>query len=167
MPARKLHSYLGDSSRLQALTQQAQRLTALERTWKEIAPPPLASSATVGVLHGQTLVVFATNGATAAKLRQLLPSLVEKFQKRGFEVTAIRIEVQAPQRHAEAPRKKSAALSTTALESLAGLEQSLQASPLKDALQTLLRRHAASGQNEPSHGQDSAEDQKKNQGKFE
>lgn len=167
MPARKLGSYLGNSSRLQALTRQVQHLAALERTWKEIAPSPLASSATVGVLQQQTLVIFAANGAVAAKLRQLLPSLVGKFQKRGFEVTAIRIEVQAPPRRAEAPRKKTAALSPKALERLAELEQSLQASTLKNALQTLLRRHAGSGQDEPAHRQEGAEDQEKDQGEFE
>ena len=165
MPARKLGSYLGDSSRLQALTRQVRHLAAIERAWKEIAPAPLAAAASVGALQQQTLVIFATNGAVAAKLRQLLPSLLGKIQKRGFEVTAIRIEVQAAPRRAREPRTKTAALSPRALKNLSELEQKLQDSPLKNALQRLLRRHGGSTDDQPPHDHQSAEHQQKNEGK--
>ena len=141
MPAHPAHSFLSAAPNLQALLQQAQKLLVLQKTWNEVAPKPLAAASRVGAVRQQTLIVYANNGAVAGKLRQLVPSLLEKIQKRGIEITAIRVDVQV-----EAPppgkKPKDLAVSPNALSSLGKLEQSLEDSPLKNALHTLIHRHS-------------------------
>lgn len=141
MPAYTAHSFLTAAPNLQTLLQQAQKLQALQNAWNEIAPKPLAAASRIGAVRGQTLIVYASNGAVAAKLRQLAPSLLEKMQKRGVEVTAIRVDVQV-----EAPppgkKPKDLAISPNALNDLEKLESSLADSPLKNALHTLIQRHS-------------------------
>lgn len=141
MPAHTVRAYLSATPTLQALMQQAQKLLALQEAWKQVAPKPLAAASTVGALRAQTLIVYASNGAVAAKLRQLAPSLLEKIQMRGIEVTAIRVDVQVEQMHIP-NKQKDLSVSAGALDSLAQLELSLVDSPLKNALQTLIRRHS-------------------------
>lgn len=141
MPADTAHSFLNAAPNLQPLLREAKKLLALQHAWDKIAPGPLAAASKVGAAHGQTLVVYAGNGAVAAKLRQLTPSLLAKIQERGIEVTAIRVDVQV-----EAPpparKRKDLALSRNALNKLEELERNLAASPLKNALQRLIRRHS-------------------------
>lgn len=141
MPAHPAHSFLSAAPNLQEILQQAQKLLVLQKTWDEVAPKPLATASRVGAVRQQTLVVYANNGAVAGKLRQLVPSLLEKIQKRGVEVTAIRVDVQVA---ALPPCKKTKDLmvSHNALSSLEKLEQSLADSPLKNALHTLIQRHS-------------------------
>lgn len=142
MPAHPAHSFLSAAPNLQALLQQAQKLLALQKAWNEVAPKPLAAASKVGAVRQQTLIVYANNGAVAGKLRQLVPSLLEKIQKRGFEVTAIRVDVQV---EALPPGKKPKDLTVShnALSSLEKLEHTLADSPLKNALHTLIQRHSA------------------------
>lgn len=141
MPADTARSFLSAAPNLQTLMQEAKKLLALQNAWDEIAPKPLTTASKVGAVHGQTLIVYASNGAVAAKLRQLAPSLLAKFQERAVEVTAIRVDVQV-----EAPpparKQKDLALSRNALNNLEELERSLATSPLKNALQTLIHRHS-------------------------
>lgn len=141
MPAHPAHSFLSAAPSLQGLLQQAQKLLALQKAWNEVAPKALAAASRIGAMRQQTLIVYANNGAVAGKLRQLLPSLLEKIQKRGFEVTAIRVDVQV---EALPPGKKPKDLtvSPNALSSLEKLEESLDDSPLKNALHSLIRRHS-------------------------
>lgn len=141
MSSHPAHSFLSTAPNLQALLQQAEKLLALQAAWNEAAPKPLAAASVAGAMRGQTLIVYARNGAVAAKLQQLAPSLLEKIQKRGIEVTAIRVDVQI-----ESPppgkKQKDLTVSQNALASLTQLEQNLADSPLKNALRTLIRRHS-------------------------
>lgn len=141
MPAQPAHSFLNAAPSLQGLLQQAQKLLLLQEAWNKVAPKTLAAASRVGAMRQQTLIVYANNGAVAGKLRQLLPSLLEKIQKRGVEVTAIRVDVQV---EALPPGKKQKDLtvSLNALSSLEKLEQDLADSPLKNALHSLIQRHS-------------------------
>lgn len=146
MPAQPAHSFLSAATSLQTLLQQAQKLLALQETWSEITPRPLATASRVGAVSRQTLVVYTNNGAVAAKLKQIAPTLLAKLQARGIEVTAIRIDVQvAPPAPGKKPKDLS--VSPNALSSLNKLEESLADSPLKSALQNLIQRHSNSAKN--------------------
>lgn len=145
MPAHLANSFLNAAPNMQSLLQQAQKLLLLQKAWNEVAPKPLATASIVGAAHQQTLIVYANNGAIAGKLRQLAPRLLEELQKelqnRGIEITAIRVDVQV---RIPPPGKKAKdlAVSHNALISLENLENNLADSPLKTALQTLIRRHS-------------------------
>jgi hypothetical protein len=94
MPTRKLSALIIETAGLSALTRATRHITVLQRLYTVCAPPEMLSmSRVVGHLDGM-LVIAADNGAIAAKLRQLVPRLLEKLQKQGAEVTAIRVQVQ-------------------------------------------------------------------------
>jgi len=141
MTAHKVEFYLTGSDRLQSLFNQAQALLRLQRIFAEIAPAALARSCKVASMEQKTLVLFADNGAIAAKLKQLLPSLLARFQQNGVEVTALRVEVQALQAPQRAQKTAHAELSDAALDSLKDLSAGLAESPLKAVLERMVARH--------------------------
>lgn len=142
MSVRKLQSFFGSTANLAVLAERVARLSELQRLWEKIAPPPLAQMCRISGLQDRILVLYANNGAIAAKVRQLAPTLLEKFQKRGVEVTSILVRVQASYRPPqERPLKRLhiGSVGTACLQQLAG---QLGESPLKRALEAMLERHA-------------------------
>jgi hypothetical protein len=149
MTARKINFYLGSLR----LTPEHQRLfsymdksTAMQQVFMKIAPPQLAQRSTLGALVDGDLTIYARNGAIAAKLRQMLPSLLLKFRARGYEVTAIRIAVQADYRSITEPdgSVKTRQIGRTGVESLGNLVVALPASSLRTAVEKLLERQTKS-----------------------
>ena len=141
MPARKIHEVLASTGELRALSAQAQRLAQLQQVLLEALPSPLDRSARVSTLRAGRLVVLADNAAVAAKLRQLAPRLLRLMQERENQVTGIQIGVQVavPQR-LSATEPSARDLSLTALRSFEGLAGTLKDSPLKAALDRMVRR---------------------------
>ena len=135
MPTRKLGSYFDSNPALQSLVKEASRLIEMQKVFAAIAPPPLARSGRVGRFAHGSLLLLADNGAVAAKLLQLVPSLLVKFQKRGYEVTAIRVTAQPPS-HAAVPHKNMK-LSHKARAYLSKLASGLPATPLRIALEKM------------------------------
>ncbi|MEK6662872.1 MAG: DUF721 domain-containing protein [Pseudomonadota bacterium] len=145
MTARKLDTFLSEpASPLNRLALAAQRLNAISRIWETVAPIGLARSCRVGRLDDGVLTLLADNGAIASKIKQQLPSLLEKLQQRGREITGIRVDVQvkipSPER-ASAPKQ---GISQQSLASLEKLDNELEDSPLKEALTNLIKRHRES-----------------------
>jgi hypothetical protein len=124
---------------LQGLNRQVRRLLALQDMLTEVLPDSLASSTTVALSAADELVLFVDNGAAAAKLKQLTPRILVFFRQRGHEVTAIRVQVQVRIRHNPLPQKQIS-LSSTARQAISELSATLDASPLKSALERLGRR---------------------------
>jgi hypothetical protein len=149
MAARKINFYLG-SLRLapehQRLFSHTEKLTAMQQVFMKIAPPQLAQHCALGALVEGDLTIYARSGAIAAKLRQMLPSLLLKFRARGYEVTAIRIAVQANYNSITNTEKvvKRLEIGQAGLESLSDLVSALPASPLRTAVAHLLKRQAKS-----------------------
>ena len=149
MAARKINFYLG-SLRLapehQRLFSHTEKLTAMQQVFMKIAPPQLAQHCALGALVEGDLTIYARSGAIAAKLRQMLPSLLLKFRARGYEVTAIRIAVQANYNSITDTQKvaKRLEIGQAGLESRSDLVSALPASPLRTAVAHLLKRQAKS-----------------------
>jgi len=149
MAARKINFYLGALSTMpdhQRLFGYMDKLTAMQRVFMEIAPPQLAQRCALGGFFEGNLTLCAHNGAIAAKLRQILPSLLLKFRARGYEVTAIRITVQANYQRVkehEAPANGPTGrrqIGQAGMKSLNGLVAELPQSPLKTAVESLLKK---------------------------
>lgn len=138
MPHR-LKAFLASSLELRQLSSKAEQLSALQRHFGNIVPPPLKNSSYVLQLNRQTVVIAATNGAVAAKLRQMTAELISLFQARGCEVTGIQIKVQVtnPERVIPSQPRK---LGKAARDALNELDRNLAESPLKTALQRLAKR---------------------------
>jgi hypothetical protein len=124
---------------LQSLNRQVRRLLALQDILTEVLPDSLASSTTVALSAAEELVLFTDNGAAAAKLKQLAPRILVFFRQQGHEVTAIRVQVQVRIRHNPLLQKRIS-LSQAARQAISELSATLDASPLKSALERLGRR---------------------------
>ncbi|WP_234406105.1 DciA family protein [Methylobacillus glycogenes] len=92
-----------------------------------------------GSITHKRLTVYADNGAVAAKIKIMLPSLILWLQKQGLEVTSIRVEVQVKSTHNK-PAKPPRTLSPAAAASLEKLAAELHGSALGDAIARLSSR---------------------------
>lgn len=145
MTARKLDSFfITPASPLNRLALAAQQLNSISRIWETVAPIGLALFCRVGRLDDGVLTLFADNGAIASKIKQQLPSLLEKLQQRGSEITGIRIEVQVKIPSPERSTSPKQAISPKSLASLERLDAELEESPLKEALTNLIKHHSGS-----------------------
>lgn len=145
MTAHKINFYLttlGAAADQQGLFAQVNQLTLMQRAFVEIAPPQLAGYSTVGWFSEGSLTLYTSNGAIAAKLKQISPSLLLKFKKKGYEVTAIRVAVQAHNHTIKVDNKadKNPNIGPVGVETLSQLAAGLPSSPLKSAVESLLRK---------------------------
>lgn len=139
MTAQKASFFFSTTERLQSLVQAAGRLLEVQKVYLGlVAPKSLAEFSKVGALEHGTLILLADNGAIAAKLRQQLPTLLSKFQQRGVQVNAIRVEVQAGLRRDAKRPTHDKRIDETGLDSLQRLQSSLEEGSLKEALEKLL-----------------------------
>lgn len=136
--AHRLNALLASNQQLRQFTSKARQLSALQQLYESLVPPTFRHSSQVIQQQQQTLIIAASNGAVAAKLRHMSDELIFRFQAKGCEVTGIQIRVQvvAPLRATRpVPRK----LGRAAREALGKLDESLAESPLKAALERLLK----------------------------
>lgn len=94
MRSRSLDECFKADDGLGRLTDHAARLLRLQRIFESAVPRSLGRGARVANLKLGRLVVFADNGAIAAKLRQIVPTLNGAFANLAPEVTGIEIKVQ-------------------------------------------------------------------------
>ena len=135
----RINALFKGNAQLATLSDQASNLTASQKIWNSAVPDALKPFTRAGSVKHKRLTVYADNGAIAAKLKLLLPSLLIRLQKQGLEVTAIRIEVQVK----STPRKPVRAARTItpqAAAKLSLLAQELEGSALGTALARLARR---------------------------
>ena len=136
MLSKNLDAYLVQANGINSLMPQAKRLLELRQVLLEALPKPLADLATVANYRQGKIVIFAANSAVAAKLKLLGPALKDRFVTRGLQVTALEIEVQPSQNHADAI-PKSAVLTETARQALARLASQLSESGLKSTISSM------------------------------
>lgn len=135
-------AFLRSSKQLARLADHAARLAELQRIYARVAPVNLASCSQVANLKLGRIVILATNGGVAAKIRQLIPTLVREFSKSGAEVTGVEVRVQVAV-HNEYPvaAPKPKALGSETKREICALAERLPAeSPLRQALERLVRR---------------------------
>ena len=136
---RRIRALFKENNYLQSLISHAGDLTALQSNWAAVVPQPLREFTQAAGLKHRRITVFAENGAVAAKLKLLAPTLLKNLQIKGVEVTSIRVEVQVKsiaRRSPKAPRH----LSNQAANSLSGFAESLPDSPLRSALEKLAQK---------------------------
>lgn len=127
------------NSALAKLADKANELTSIQKIWNDIVPEPLKRHTQAGNIQHKRLTVHVDNGAVAAKIKLLLPSLLGKLQKQGLEITSIRVQV-AIQSKEEKAAKPSRHLSENASKSIQTLANQLEGSELGDALARLSKR---------------------------
>jgi hypothetical protein len=98
-PPRRLHPVTlqqaaEDSPTLARLAQLAresgERLKAVEL----LIPSPLRPAVRPGPIDGPAWCLLVETNAAAAKLRQVVPALIDRLRDRGWQVNSIRLKVQ-------------------------------------------------------------------------
>jgi len=127
---------MSSNQELRALFSTVQTLTELQQHFSHVVPPHFAQASQIlGLRHG-TLSIAMSNGALAAKLRQLAPEIVTKLQNRGCEVSGIRVKVQVNYTPVK-PKPVPRLLTSTAQHELLTLSENLGDTPLRHALEKL------------------------------
>ncbi len=137
---RRFSTLFKENTELVALLGQADSLTASQKIWNAILPDALRPFTQAGGVKHKRLTVYADNGAVAAKIKLLLPSLLTKLQKQGLEVTSIRVEMQVKSSPRK-PVKPVRSISPEAASSLRKLADELSGSALGEALAKLSRKN--------------------------
>lgn len=136
--------FLRSHDRLAALLTVAERLAALEMDCASLLPTVFGACRVLHLDSGQ-LVMSVPNAALAAKLKQQLPKLQDGLAKRGWQVNAIRLKVQAGKIPEKTRPSKQLLLPNQAAQAFSELDRKLDDSAgnqaLKAALRTLLERH--------------------------
>jgi hypothetical protein len=151
MPARKVSEILGADNALGNLAAASRRLEQLQRIYLETVPAAFSRASRVGSARGGVATIIASNGAVAAKLRQMTPRILDGFKRHGLEFNSMRIEVQADAA-AERPGVAGAMrpgaagamrLSPAASSAVEDALRTVPPSPLRDALKRLARRRGS------------------------
>jgi hypothetical protein len=138
---RLLHRFLASGDALARLQDHAARLRRVQGALDACLPPQLQGQCQVANLKDGTLVVSALGGAAAVRLRQLLPSILERLQHGGHPVQAIKVKVGTPEEVEWRRPPTERHISPTAKASLETFAHSLPAdSPLRASLERLVRR---------------------------
>ncbi len=135
----RLNLIFGREPGLKRISAQAARLSATQKTWAAIAPPPFNQQCHTGLVHDGQLTLYTSSGAVAAKLKLLIPNLLKKMQKHGLEVTSIRVEVQVKSQPRARTRMRLP-LSRNAAQKLLEFADKLPDSPLQQALKRMAKR---------------------------
>jgi len=85
-----------DSPTLARLTGLAMESSARLKAIQTLIPASLRSGVRAGPIDGPVWCLILDNNAIAAKMRQLLPALEAHLRTKGWEVSTIRLKVQAP-----------------------------------------------------------------------
>ena len=140
MTARSLQEHLNSGDSMARLAAHAQRLLQFQRLLEAALPEALRPHARVANFRLGKLLIHAANGAVAAKVRQLGPSLASELSNKEPKVTQIEVRVQA--RNPAPPRqshKRPDLPGKKQKQGLTNLAQELpRESPLKRALERLL-----------------------------
>ena len=135
----RLETLLRGAPELRDLSGRAGELSQLQKIWDCAVPETLRPFTRAGGFKHRRIMVFADNGAVAAKLKMQSASLLKNLQNKGLEVTSIRVEVQVQSRRPAQPGIERH-ISPQASSSLENLAEQLPDSPLRTALQRLAKR---------------------------
>lgn len=140
---REASSFLRSDQVMAGLLPTLEKMAALQTDAERLLPGVFTACRILQLREGQ-LHIAVPNAALATRLRQMLPKLQAGLRDKGWPVDGIRIKVQMMSGENRGPDRPTAqaVLSTHAVQAFAELAQSLEASPLRDALQSLVRRRA-------------------------
>ncbi len=126
-----------------ALLPAALRNLRLGQDTLALMPAVLRETCEVAGCDDGVLILRVSSAGAAAKLRQTLPRLRDGLLDRGWQVSSIRVRVQPRRTDADPARgkqKKDAAIPSEGLAAFADLRNTLVDSPLKAAVERLIRR---------------------------
>jgi hypothetical protein len=139
MIPRKLGRIVGDDPVLSNLWDRTRPLRDLQKLYTQCVPANLRSMSRVGALDGDVLKLFADTGAVATRLRLLAPVLLTEFRSKGWQVSSIRVAVQVRTDNRTAGTPTRNVVDSDGRKALAALAETLEDSPLRQAVERLRR----------------------------
>jgi len=120
-----------------------EKMAALQADAGRILPGVFSTCRVLQLREGQ-LHIAVPNAALATRIRQMLPKLQAGLREKGWPIDGIRIKVQMMSGEDRLPDRPvvQTTMPTQAVQAFAELAQSLEASPLRDALQSLVKRRS-------------------------
>lgn len=158
MTGRRVDFYFKQLDGATGIVAEVRRLAAVDQLCRDALPPSLRPFFNVGAYRNGRIKIYATTGAAAAKLRQISPRISAALRERGLEVTGIDLQVQPGPGKSPTPPGPRRVLSKEAINDLESLQAALGPSPLRDAIERLLRRAVKAGDDHfsPESHQDDA-----------
>ena len=138
-----IHALIRDNEAIAPIHDRLQRVSRLQHSFADALPPGLKTSCRVAAVEDSTLIIAVANGAVAAKLKQMLPRLLEKFRqnkKQEQEVTAISVLVQPTYFEPEIALRTGPPREPMPSKMLAELAESLEDSPLKRTVDQIMKQ---------------------------
>ena len=126
-----------------ALLPAAQRILRLREDLLVLIPRSLRDVCEVGGFDDDVVTLRVSSAGAAAKLRQTLPRLRDGLAERGWKVSAIRVRVQpsgSPGISTTWRAASTAEIPPSGVAAFDDLQRHLDASPLRTAVERLLRR---------------------------
>lgn len=140
-----LTDVLGRTDAFLALRAGVEQVTRLQKDLSELLPDYLAANVEPGFIKDGVLALFAGHNALAARLRHVEPRLLADLQQRGWPVDSLKVRVR-PQAMKETMAPKQARMSAAGADALQALAETLEPSPLQEALAKMAARHHAKAQ---------------------
>jgi hypothetical protein len=140
MPSKKLGEFLSSAPEIGRLVPQAAELLEIRQALRELLPETMRGFCDIARVKQGSVVIFAENNATAAKLRLIGPTIVNEMRRRGLKVTGIEPRVQGAKSRPAQERRAAVELSSAAGEALDRLSASLPESRLRTAIRSLARK---------------------------
>ncbi|SDH10889.1 Protein of unknown function [Nitrosomonas sp. Nm132] len=140
MTTRRVDNFLSILSGMpahQSLFVSANQIIQIQHLFLRMISPQLAKRCVIGKFSDGILIIYADSSAIAAKLRQITPSLLSKFDS---QVVSIQIVVDARCRRnsMSISSKQKPQLSQSAAQDLNQLALAMPVSPLRTAIESLL-----------------------------
>ena len=134
-----IHAIFRNNANFASLTDKAKVMAMTQKVWNDSVPEPLKSASHAGNVEHKRLTVYVENGAVAAKLKLLMPSILTKLQKQGLAISSIRVQVQV-KAQAEKTTKPNRTLSESAAKEIDTLANQVEGTALGEVLKRLSKR---------------------------
>jgi hypothetical protein len=145
---RKINSLFGQNAQLSVLAEQIHEKELIKKLWHSATPIELSKTSYAALLEDGQLIVYASNSATASKIKLSQASLLKALnnsiesyaQYSQCKVTAIKVKVQVKSTPAPSQRR-TINLSSTGAQHLKHLADQLGESKLGNILNRLASKH--------------------------
>lgn len=143
-PSQRAYRYIDGNERLRLLKTHVNEIMRWQNIWRGIVPTGLSEVSRIGQILPDSISIYCDNGAAAAKIRQLTPSISLAFAKHGIINATILVKVRTnaiPQREREIHKSD---MSAVAIDEIQRFTLDLEEGELRTALEKLIsKNHSA------------------------
>jgi hypothetical protein len=139
MGGKPVAEWMDNLARSNAIAVHAEELLRLQAVYKRCLPAGLAGTTDLLNVREGIVFVSALSGPAAHRLRLMGPSLLTALRAKGLDAAELRVLTRPPAPRPETHEKR-AVVSPAAREALSHLAADIPPSPLRSAIERMLRR---------------------------